>query len=117
MKRWKKCGVAMMTKEKVIYDILKRQISPSLRTDSPKPSDCEFAGVGLTTGIGCRLVLEDSGCVMTLRAGKKDYFKNTLPSSRHPSQTLMYKGLKPREGCSFSLPSPSLFQLGTPIYS
>ena len=37
------------------------------------------------------------------------YFKFTLPYSHHPLQTPTDKGLKPREGKSFTLPSPSHF--------
>ena len=70
----------------------KRQISPSLRTDSPKPSDWQFAGVGLTTGIGCRLVLVASGYEMALRAEIKSFSK--LPSLPHvtPRKPLCTKG-------------------------
>ncbi len=42
-----------------------------------------------------------------LYAEKKSFFDFTLPSSRHPSQTPMYKGLEPRDPFRFSLPSPS----------
>ncbi len=42
-----------------------------------------------------------------LYAEKKSFFDFTLPSSRHPSQTPMYKGFEPRDPFQFSLPSPS----------
>ena len=42
-----------------------------------------------------------------LYAEKNSFFDFTLPYSRHPSQTPMYKGLEPREGERLSLPSPS----------
>jgi len=42
-----------------------------------------------------------------LYAEKNSFFDFTLPSSRHPSQMPMYKGLEPRDPFQFSLPSPS----------
>ena len=42
-----------------------------------------------------------------LYAEKNSFFDFTLPYSRHPLQTPMYKGLEPREGERLSLPSPS----------
>ena len=42
-----------------------------------------------------------------LYAEKNSFFDFTLPYSRHPSQTPMYKGLEPRDPFQFSLPSPS----------
>ena len=42
-----------------------------------------------------------------LYAEKNSFFDFTLPSSRHLSQTPMYKGLEPRDPFQFSLPSPS----------
>ena len=38
---------------------------------------------------------------------KNSFFDFTLPYSRHPSQTPMYKGLEPRDPFQFSLPYPS----------
>ena len=38
---------------------------------------------------------------------KNSFFDFSLPYSRHPLQTPMYKGLEPRDPFQFSLPSPS----------
>ena len=87
----------------------------SLRTTSPKPTDWEFELIGLNASIRqsylwCRLIrLNVIFILRWIGLEKIGNSKMSLIYSHDTSQMPMYKGLKAREGYSFSLTSPSLF--------
>ena len=66
------------------------------RTTSPLASDCQSEAVGLI------VVINRTGRELLMIS------KKSLPSSLEASQMPMYKGLRAREGDSFTLTSPSL---------